>query len=514
MKKLFSVLLISSLLSCAHREITTPSNEVKSPEFSNQQIKIQEEPTLEPSPVSEKLSPLEEIRRDIIARNSPLRDILYIIADAGSLNLIIESGVNADTPVTTTLRNVTLYEALEAVFDSLDYFWEIKNNVLRVMPQKTKVFELPLPPVSQSMDVDLGGDILGGMQTAGTGVTSGNIKGNISQKITSDKGAYNFWQGLEESIKRILEISTANLKPYFTINKVTGTVFVTGGKRDLSQVERFLNKLKESLSRQVLIEAKIAEVQLNDTLKYGIDWSFLGNWRGVGDITVGTEGFKDFVDIPRFNIGVTRANFNSILRALETQGKVNVLSNPKVSIMNGQTALLSVGTNVSFISRVETTTTQTGTAPTTTFTVNTSNVLSGIMLGVIPFVNERGEISLTITPIISDLVAMEEKTIGQTKISLPTVDLREMSTIIKVKNGETIIIGGLIQEKDSVKENRVPLLGSIPIIGNLFKSHEKVKDRKELVIMLRPLTMEQVSQQWSPKNQQFFWGGEQGSGIR
>ncbi len=519
MKKLFGLLLISSLLSCAHREITTPSSEVQSPEpVSNHEIKIQEEPTLEPSPVKEELSPLKEIRRDIVARNSPLRDILYIIADAGGLNLIIESGVNADTPVTTTLRNVTLYEALEAVFDSLDYFWEIKNNVLRVVPQRTKVFELPLPPVSQSMDVDLGGDILGGMQTAGTGVTTGNIKGNISQKISSDRGAYNFWQGLEESLKKIHEMSTANLKPSFTINKVTGTVFVTGGKRDLLQVERFLNKLKESLSRQVLIEARIAEVQLSDTLKYGIDWTFLDNWRGVGEITVGTEGFKNIVDIPRFNIGVTGANFNSILRALETQGKVNVLSNPKVNIMNGQTALLSVGRNFSFISRVETTTTTTGTAPTTTFTVNTSNLLSGIMLGVIPFVNEKGEISLTITPIISDLVAMEEKTIGQTgqnfiKISLPTVDLREMSTIIKVKNGETIIIGGLIQEKDSVKENRVPLLGSIPLIGNLFKSHEKVKDRKELVIMLRPLTMEQISQQGSPENLKFF-GTEQGSRIK
>lgn len=490
MKKIFIFLLATFLLSCAHKEVTRQSAEpLQTPVQKEEEIRHFQEPLPEPLPVKEELSPLKEIRIDLQLRNSPLRDILHTIAEAGGLNLVIENGVNPETPVTITLKKVTLYEALEAVFDSLDYFWEIKNNVLRITPQKTRVFELPLPPLSQTLDVNLGGDILGGVQP-----TSGNIQGKISQNIVSDRGAFNFWQNIEESLKKILEMSVATLKPTFTINKITGTVFVTAGKRDLTQIERFLNRLKESLSRQVMIEARIAEVQLNDTLRYGIDWTFLDNWRGVGEITIGTTGFKDVVDIPRFSIGVTGANFNSILRALETQGKVNVLSNPKISIMNGQTALLSVGRNFSFISRVETTTTTTGTAPTTTFTVTTSNLLSGIMLGVIPLIDDRGEISMTITPIISDLVSMEEKTIGQTgqniiQLTLPTVDLREMSTIIKIKSGETIIIGGLIQEKDSLKENRVPLLGSIPLIGYLFKSHEKIKDRKELVIMLRPVTM-------------------------
>lgn len=453
---------------------------------------VTETPPPEPLAISEDISPLKEIKRDFVTRASPLRDILYVIAQAGGLNLIIENGVNAETPVTITLKNVSLYEALEAIFESLEYFYEIKNNVLRIIPVRTKVFELPVPPVSQNMDIDLGGDILGGIQ--GAGITTSNIKGNVTQKIASDRGAYNFWGSLEESLKKILDASTATVKPSFTINRVTGTVFVTAGKRDLLQVERFLKRLNDALSRQVMIEARIAEVQLSDTLRYGIDWTFLDNWRGVGEITVGTTGFKDIVDIPRFSIGVTGANFNSILHALETQGNVKVLSNPKINIMNGQTALLSVGRNFSFISRVETTTTTTGTAPTTTFTVTTSSLLSGIILGVIPYVNEDGEISMTITPIISDLVSMEEKTIGQTgeniiQLSLPTVDLREMSTIVKVKNGETIIIGGLIQEKDSIKENRVPILGSIPILGALFKSHEKIKDRKELVIMLRPISI-------------------------
>ncbi|MDI6728297.1 MAG: hypothetical protein QMD44_05130, partial [Thermodesulfovibrionales bacterium] len=163
-----------------------------------------------------------------------------------------------------------------------------------------------------------------------------------------------------------------------------------------------------------------------------------------------------------------------------------------VNIMNGQTALLSVGRNVSFISKVETTTTTAaGATPTTTFTVTTSNILSGIIIGIVPYINENGEISLTITPIISDLIQLQDKTIGsgtsQTQISLPTVDLRELSTTVKVKDGQMIIIGGLISKKENLQDNKVPGLGDIPLLGEAFKSRDKSESRSELVVVLQPV---------------------------
>jgi type II secretory pathway component GspD/PulD (secretin) len=127
---------------------------------------------------------------------------------------------------------------------------------------------------------------------------------------------------------------------------------------------------------------------------------------------------------------------------------------------------------------------------TTTFTVDTSSILSGIMFGLVPYINSNQEITLTITPIITNLIDLESKLIGSgsgsVEISLPTVDLREMSTTVKMLNGQLIVIGGLIDRKEIVNEDKVPLLGDIPLIGPLFKSVDKSYENKELVIMLIP----------------------------
>ena len=211
-----------------------------------------------------------------------------------------------------------------------------------------------------------------------------------------------------------------------------------------------------------------------------------------GKVNFGTEAFTGVVDSsgPNFQIAVTEnKNFSFLLRALQEQGDVSTLSNPRINIMNGQTALLSVGRNTSFVSRVETTTT-TGTTPTTTFTVETNSVLSGIIFGIVPFINNNGEITLTITPIVSNLVELERQSIGtgdnSIEIKLPTVDLREMSTTVKVLDGQMIIIGGLIDNKERLNEDKVPLLGDIPFLGAAFKSVDKVDEKTELVIMLIP----------------------------
>lgn len=157
--------------------------------------------------------------------------------------------------------------------------------------------------------------------------------------------------------------------------------------------------------------------------------------------------------------------------------------------MNGQTAILSVGRNTNYIAKVTSTTT-TGTTPVTTYTVDTANVLSGLMIGLAPHINSRGEISMTVTPIISDLVDLPEVPVGSgdnvTKIKVPTVDLRELSTTIKVRDGEMIVIGGLISNKNSMKDEKIPFLGDIPWLGTLFSRKNYSDKRTELVVVLQP----------------------------
>lgn len=505
------------------REVQIPP-EVRGPAA---QVQPLPEPPRMPEyfPATEEISPLKTKIVDIAARNTPLRDVLYVIAEATSLNLVMEKDVSPEVPITITLKNVSAEDALNTVFSSVDYFYTVRDNLLIVKALETRFFELGHPPIVQTYSVDVGGDILGG---AGGGTSSGstssssssststisntaasassNIKGSVTQSSKGDTTAFNFWDAIEKSISIIL--GPASVQPQsaqpaaapppahsFTVNRLTGTIVVTASKKNIERVEQYLNTVRKVINRQVLVEAKIIEVQLSDSLKYGIDWNVLGNWKGVGNIQAfGTKNFSSVVGatLPAFNVGVGTDNLTSLLNALQQQGEVRTLSNPRVNIMNGQTALLSVGRNRTIISRVDTTTTAAGGAsPITTFTIGTSSILSGIIIGIVPYISESGEISMTITPIISDLVGLDERTVGltgqnQTTISLPTIDLKELSTTVKVRDGQMVVIGGLISKRESLQDSKVPGLGDVPVAGGLFTSRDKSESRTELVVVLQP----------------------------
>jgi MSHA type pilus biogenesis protein MshL len=446
-------------------------------------------------PVKEASSPLQTKMVSVAARNTPLREVLFTIAETANLNLVMERNVDTEIPVTMTLKNISVEDALHIITDSVDYLYSIKDNIMTISAMGTEIFELGHPNVIQEYKIKAGGDILSGTSSA-SGSGGNSVSGDVSIQSDSDKTSFSFWDAVEKSLDTLLKSQSSaqrKIQPVFTVNRMAGTVMVTAAKKDLERVGAYITNLKKSLNRQVVIEARIVEVQLSRGLKYGIDWNYIANSVMLGGkVSIGAETFTGVIDSngPNFQIAVTENDkFSFLLRALQEQGDVSTLSNPRINIMNGQTALLSVGRNTSFVSRVETTTT-TGTPPTTTFTVETNSVLSGIIFGIVPFINSNGEITLTITPIVSNLVELDKKTIGtgdnSIEIKLPTVDLREMSTTVKVLDGQMIIIGGLIDNKERLNEDKVPILGDIPILGAVFKSVDKVNEKTELVIMLIP----------------------------
>lgn len=508
------------------KELPTPA--LKTPDFQ---------------PVSEDLSPAKTRMVNIQARNTSLGDVLHVIADAAGLNLIIGDGVQQDRPITITLKKVTADDALATILASVDYFYTIKDNVLSVEATMTKTFELGHPALIQGYNVDVGGDILGsaaGLTASGSGSSSGgsssssssgsgssNIKGTVTQSTKHDPKAFDFWESLERSLQSLLlkrEFQTSAAPPtgqptlpgasqppaaqprspgephqLVIINRLTGTIVVTATRRNLMAIENYLDVLRKALNRQVLVEARIIEVQLDDSLQYGIDWNFLNNIRWFNTTGALASGFGSATtnaataalkDSNLFRVGYSGGNVNALLTALKTQGEVKTLSNPRIHVMNGQTALLTVGRNTNYIAKVTSTTTATGTTPIVTYTVDTSNVLSGIMIGLAPRISSKGEISMAITPIISDLVKLEEQTIGSgdnaTKINIPTVDLRELSTTVKVRNGELIIIGGLISNRNKMQDEKVPFVGDIPWFGTLFSRKNYQDKRSELVVVLQP----------------------------
>lgn len=457
----------------------TPKTLLKTPEFM---------------PVTEDLSPLSTKIISLSARNKSLKDVLYIIAESTGLNLVIEKDVDSEIPIIVTFRDLTAKEVLDNVISSVNYFYKIDGNILTVKSMATKVFEFGHPSLIQDYKINVGGDILGGSATDDT-----SIKGDVSKSVQSDQTSFKLWESIENTISTLLGLeeggsgsNTDGYLPSFSVTRMTGTIVVTALKKDLEEIDNYLKRTRKILNRQVMIEARIVEVRLSEGLKYGIDWTYLSS----KSTKFGTSRFAEVAgSIPNFNLNVTRTDFTGLLNALQEQGDVNVLSNPRISIMNGQTALLSVGRKVDYVSKVETTTstTTTGVVPTVTFTVETSSILSGIVFGIVPYIEgETGEITLTITPIISDLVNLEDKqigTVGQNavEISLPTVDLRELSTTIKVKNNDMVIIGGLIKKSKKVINNEVPFFSRLPLLGHLFKSHNTEEVRTELIVMLKPV---------------------------
>ena len=525
---LLCVIICFVFVSCNTSQMNIKRNEVKIPEEFKQTIPHPQtvtrpapEPPKAPDfvPATEDVSPIKTRIVDITARKTPLRDVLHVIAEATSLNLVMEKGVDPETEVNLTLKNVTAEYALNTIFSAVDYFYKVEENLLVVKASDTKAFELGHPAMTQSYAVDVGGDILGGamdINPSGSGGGGGGsntaMKGNITQSIKGDDVAFKFWDAVEKSVQTILSGQSGGSaqtgpEQSVTINRLSGTIYVTATKKNLQKIEEYLKTVRKAIGRQVLIEAKVIEVQLTDDFQFGIDWTMVDRYitdsgsRTTSSFTASTSSFASVVSSagPIFTItgspsfGGAKADLSFVLNALQQQGDVRTLSNPKLNIMNGQTAMLSVGRNQAYISKVESTISASGGAQTITYTVTTNSILSGTMIGILPYISENGEISLTITPIVSNLVKLTPQTIGSTAttavvdIQLPTVDLRELSTTVKVRNGDIIAIGGLISKDEKLTDNQVPFLGNLPFIGYLFKSRDKQEHKIELVVIIQPI---------------------------
>jgi len=273
----------------------------------------------------------------------------------------------------------------------------------------------------------------------------------------------------------------------------------------------------------VIIEAKIMEVTLNDDYQQGVRWDEVLGHIGSTDFSFGTNGGIAGNAISASIGGVTgisfkNADFSGVINLLQTQGNVQVLSSPRITATNNQKAVIKVGEDEYFVTEVSSTTT-TGTATTTTPEVELTPFFSGIALDVTPQIDKNGEVILHVHPSVT-LTDEQTKTIrfGDDNFSLPLAQssVRESDTIIRAKSGEIVVIGGLIETNKIDIESKTPLLGDIPFLGELFKSKSATTQKKELIIMLKPIVVDQntwktqlqdaraLLKQWFPKEAESF----------
>lgn len=270
-----------------------------------------------------------------------------------------------------------------------------------------------------------------------------------------------------------------------------GSVVVRATPEVLDQVEAFLDGLQETINRQVILEARILEVTLNDQFEAGINWNNVGSREG----NPGRDIELDLTSGPEtggiFEFGVLReGSFSAIIDALDEQGEVMVLSSPRVSTLNNQKALIKVGTDSFFQTGVELDTTFTDSNAQTTIDPEFRSFFSGISLDVTPNIDSRGFVTLHVQPSVSEVTeiprTVQTANEGEVDFQLARSDVRQSDSIVRARDGELIVIGGLMERRERSVDSSVPGLGDIPPLKPLFSRQEQVSEKVELVILMRP----------------------------
>ncbi|NVK26006.1 MAG: pilus (MSHA type) biogenesis protein MshL [Gammaproteobacteria bacterium] len=535
-RPLFTILTSALLVSCSLTPSPEKSDEVHQV-FSEEQQKQETQtkpqaPLVVPDSVSADLmgiggvsletAALEE-RFNVAANGVPLKPFLQSMVSESPYSVAFHPSVTAN--VSLDLKDVTIAEVIEVLNSLYAVDIQFRGKVLQVFPAdiKTETLDINYLMLKRfgmtSTNISSGGLVNG--QNGGSGGNSGSNRssgsmsnsgsfgnsmggglgnsmgmmggmgsGNGSNIQTSSESDY--WKELEDTLKMIMK-STPEDTSRVVVSPQSGLVTVRGLPSDIQAVKDFIKRSEQNLLRQVILEAKIVEVTLDDDYQQGINWQNVVSNSGDTSFNFNTTGGVFGNQLTSTLGGISSLSFNNVdfsgvVNLLKTQGNVQVLSAPRVTATNNQKAVLKAGEDEYFVTDVSTTTV-TGTATTSTPDISLEPFFSGIALDVTPQISENGEVVLHVHPSVTEIAEQQKViTLNEEQYVLPLAqsNIRESDTVIKAKSGEIVVIGGLMQTSTTNTESRVPFLGAIPVLGNLFKSKQDVETKKELVILIKP----------------------------
>ena len=461
---------------------------------------FQKEPDPEPdlpAPRFKTLNPLDNEMVSISVVDESYGQVLQALAHAAALNLTISSSTTSvlgnNTRLTAEYQDMSVRSVLDAVCRMLNVAWHEDSGVLFIEPYAKKFIDLDFLSSVQQSSFEVGGDVLGGGggSSGGDEATASPLSGRFTVEGATTPTATDIYANIESSMEQMLGGEGS-----FVINRQTGTLLVHSRPATVQNIDQYMAFLREKYQRQVLIEAKIIEVGLSKKHELGIDWKTVGGLISNQPLRAAGEAVMNIVpavgqsnSFYAMTINSKYSDLNGIFHALEEFGTLKILSNPRLKAMNGQSALISVGQSVSYLSSFQKTTAGTGDNRTEEFTTEIGSVFDGVLLGVTPVIESDGWVSLHIVPIKSDLVELDTVEFGSIlspyQITLPRVNLREISTVTRVQSGDVVLLGGLIMDFDDADENGLPYLSDIPILGGLFRYKATEKRHVELVIALQ-----------------------------
>lgn len=414
------------------------------------------------------------------ADSLPVGEALRMFGRMYDLNVYTEPDVTGTVDV--DFEDVPLEQAMRLLLSGNDLYWSWDDGVIHVQRTVTRTFELDYVRMSREGSFGSSASVEGGGGGGGGGGGDSSGDAEISQSVTNE-----FWDEIEEQL-----VSLLSEEGRMVVNRMTGTVQVSDVYPRVQDVEQFVASLQDAMGRQVAIEARILEVKLRDDQSMGIDWSRI-NLDNFGEITsrtsfIGEDASAspagvDGAGASTLTVDFNDGSFSSLISALEEQGDVRVMSQPRVRTLNNQPAVIKVATQQTFWERNTTRFVEDG-EDIVEVDESANNFSEGLMLSVTPQISNDGRVMLDVAPMITDLVDVSQSPSGDS--NAPIFDVKQTSTLVQVGDNETVLIGGLIQDGTSDSRRGIPVLGSLPLLGGLFGSDYQAKSRTELVIFIEP----------------------------
>lgn len=488
----------------------------------------------------------------VMVHNAPVRETLLGLAKSAKVNIDIHP--NVDGNITLNAIQETMPSILDRICEQLDIRWSKKNNYILVELDTPYLKNYMVDYINMGRDLEakvstntqivtqsqITNNVNNTINNSSNNSNIVNDNNNISSTLVKNKTNNNFWKSLEKNIKDILQEtdkilpegsseteikienninnninnnyklnnknatnsidknnnyslikrSTFKEAASVIINQETGIISVRATHKQHQKINDFIQQVFNSAKRQVLIEATIIEVILNDNYQQGIDWkkitgfgafSFIGNSLNNNNI----------------NLSYINDNDKTILvNLLETFGETKVLSSPHLAVLNNQTAMLKVVENYVYFNVKADTISTANVGTTTTYTSTPQTVSVGVVMSVTPQISKDNIVMLNVRPTITQIaytVADPNPDLQKNGIQnlLPVIDTREIESVLRIKSGQTAILGGLMKDEVNLKRSAVPILGNIPLLGEVFNNFNHSKKKSELIILLRPLVIKE-----------------------
>lgn len=483
------------------------------------------------APVAPVYDPLENKVVTINMYDTEVGHLLWALADQLGMNLIVDPQVIAQPQrASLYLKNVTAREVYNHILRIFDLHGETRGGALVVNLMEERVFDLDLLNTTMSIDVSAGGNVFGSGGGASGGGNGGGasggggnqLRGNFILNGNTNKQVDPYDQ-VEQAVARILgaegekggvrDAQEDRTRTTFALNHMTGSLYVRARPSQVASIDKLVDRVQTVMHRQVQVEAQLIDVQLNDGFQFGVDWNLLRDHvagvYGNSPLTLGSaespfpgrEGIlipPRTLTLPAQTIGSAlgrgaglvygQDSFSVALSALRSFGNVKVLSNPSVRVRNGTPAMLSVGTNTRYVAKSAVTIDTLAANSLRTADVQTDSLFSGIIVGVVPFIHEDGRVELLVHPMQTEVDQASLALVdagGGSRVTLPVVNYKGITTTLNLNNGDTVLIGGLIDQKTASTNRGLPGASDVPVLGNLFDDRQKQHASRELVVVLR-----------------------------